>query len=435
MPPPEKQPDTKKPDTSPPSQGQSTPAKPPICADDVAVDESMALLFSEEAPLPVTEAIQKARGTRTKDDYKAVWSWVPEKPETSVLIFFHGNHHYVTVDKLSKPTGAAPPDSDSDKEKDKKKKKKKKEPGPTPPSRIPDWAEPDSTAKSAITDPDGMPAVGIFYKLDELNAEQGSVTGAANAIKLPVELVPEDVELTTGNDWAAPPKKQYTDPDRLKRLGENCYEHLRCLKKPSGSPYLASTKDQSGPSYVKNLKRIYLCGHSGGGKPMLECAAANIALAGDPPIDFWLFDATYGWGTAGYVTFCKTWQDLKKLGNSASASRFVCIYKYKYKVLQWEDKKHTIATIDPKTNKQAFAWGGTEMEADDLRDKIAAVVKKKAADIWLEHKKDDKTGDDNLFSDIVPALEKSPVLFVRTFLEHEDIPKVFIPVLLRTAAS
>jgi hypothetical protein len=126
---------------------------------------------------------------------------------------------------------------------------------------------------------------------------------------------------------------------------------------------------------------------------------------------------------------------MKKLGNSASMSRFVCIFKAKYQELLWEDKKKTVPKIDPVTNKHAWVWKGTEMEADDLRTKIAAVLKKAPKDIWMEHKKDKDSGDDNLFSDIIPALQKSPALFIRTWLPHESIPTVFIPVLLRTAAS
>ena len=75
------------PDDKPQTPVQPTPARPSICADDVAVDDSMALLYSDEAPLPVTKKIQDARGKRTKDDYKAVWAWTPKKPDPGLLLF------------------------------------------------------------------------------------------------------------------------------------------------------------------------------------------------------------------------------------------------------------------------------------------------------------------------------------------------------------
>ena len=75
------------------------------------------------------------------------------------------------------------------------------------------------------------------------------------------------------------------------------------------------------------------------------------------------------------------------------------------------------------------------MEADDLRSTLAKLLKKKASDLWLEHTVKTKTAPDNLNTVIVPALKKNGVLFIRTNLEHEDIPTTFIPVLSRTAAS
>ena len=378
----------------------------------------MALLYSEEAPLPVTEKIKKARGTLTKDDYKAVWAWTPKKPDPGLLLFFHGNHHYVTVDESGAPA--------------RKFGKKKDKDGPKPPSRMPDWAENDDNAIEGVRT---YAASGLFYELDKLEASQNALPADSGAVKKPVVLLPEDVELLApgGNDWAAPPLTQYKDTDRLGKLAENCYAHLRCLRSPSKVPYLASTSTKSGPSYTENLKRLYLCGHSGGGKPMLECAAATWVTSGKVPVDLWLFDATYPWKSGdldNYVALCKQWLDGGKLGNGPSENRFLCIFKPEYQQLEWKivgGKR--VADIDDATKKQKWHWAGTERKADELRTKIAKVLKKKESDLWLEHTAK------NLESVIIPALRKNPVLFVRTSLEHEDIPKTFIPLLLRTAGS
>jgi hypothetical protein len=40
----------------------------------------------------------------------------------------------------------------------------------------------------------------------------------------------------------------------------------------------------------------------------------------------------------------------------------------------------------------------------------------------------------SMINDVIPAL-KSPVIFIQTKVEHEEIPWKFIPLLLRTAAS
>jgi hypothetical protein len=411
-------------DDKPQTPVQPTPARPSICSDDVAVNDSMALLYSDEAPLPVTKKIQDARGKLTKDDYKAVWAWVPRKPDPSLLLFFHGNHHYVTVDKPGAPA--------------KKYGKKKDKDGPAPPSRMPDWAENDD---SAIAGVHAYPASGLYYQLDTLDTSQTGLPADTGTVKKPVVIVPEDVELLApgGNDWAAPPLTQYSDADRLERLADNCYSHLRCLQNPSKAPYLVSTKDKSGLSYIANLKRLYLCGHSGGGKPMLECAAATWVLSGKVPVDVWLFDATYVWKSHdldNYVALCQKWLDGGKLGNGLSDNRFVCIFKPKNKKMETEKVEgKEVPSIDPVTKEQKWHWTGTEMEADELRSRLAKLLKKKDSELWLEHTAKTKTAPDNLNTVIIPALKKNGVLFIRTYLEHESIPTTFIPVLLRTAAS
>jgi hypothetical protein len=90
-----------------------TPVRPVKCDDDVHVTANMALLYSEEAPLPLAADIKTARSkpqTSTTDDYKAVWSFTPQPPDPSVLVFFHGNGHYVTIAPFDAPPIQPPQD-------------------------------------------------------------------------------------------------------------------------------------------------------------------------------------------------------------------------------------------------------------------------------------------------------------------------------------
>jgi hypothetical protein len=212
-----------------------------------------------------------------------------------------------------------------------------------------------------------------------------------------------------------------------------------------GAPYLASTKDKSGPGYPEKLKRLYLCGHSGGGKPMTECAAANWVMTNKVPggskvpCDFWLFDATYWSQTANFIALCKAWSDAKTLGNGASQNRFICIFgPTREKKLEWLDDKATKPALDA-AGKQKWHWEGTEVVADDMRDEIFKKLFKdklsSSKDLWLQHTVKTAKTVDNMNSDIIPALRKNPLLFIRTPVQHEDIPTTFIPVLLWTAAS
>src|SRR5215831_5298688 len=70
-----------------------------VCADDVAVTDNMALLVACQAPLPVTPAERQpvAFSSGARDDYRSVAAIVPSAPEQRLLIFLHGNSHYVTV--------------------------------------------------------------------------------------------------------------------------------------------------------------------------------------------------------------------------------------------------------------------------------------------------------------------------------------------------
>src|SRR5580698_6631581 len=119
---------------------------------------------------------------------------------------------------------------------------------PDPPSRPPEWA--DERVWEGGPEDDEPDAQSIFkaapfcYKLDQLAGNQDNKPWPADmgAIKKPVVLVPEDVELQPkrAKFWAAPPLHQYSNSLALGDLVENCYAHLRCTRGAADSfqPYL-----------------------------------------------------------------------------------------------------------------------------------------------------------------------------------------------------
>lgn len=387
--------------------GEDDPAvAPPSCARDVAITETAALLITNNAPLPVTrdETARVARDSGARDDYKSVAAIVPAAAERRLLIFFHGNDNYVTI----APTGDVPTRVD-----------------PSGHSRVPRWAD-----RSGRTEAVRKKAALFKYGLDSLAASQSTLQPSASftrAVKDPVVLVPEDAERTTGDYWCVPPRNQYgTARDgrpsgpgtlRLQDLVMECYDHLRCLQNPAGRPYLAPGMVHQA-SWVGNIERVYVSGHSGGGKPLVEAAGADMVLitptsvAGvrGRAIEFWLYDCTYGFGTHNYVNFCANWNAAGLLANRADSARFVCIYGPK----------------QPRSD--------TETEADALRSDIAAALRVPAASLRVLHDSTDMTSR-SMVNDVIPALTSRPVVFVRTHVTHDQIPTTFTPLLLRTAAS
>ncbi len=89
--------------------GRAAEPAPHPCRDDLAINESTALIFSKEAPLAPASGLRDAR---------AVWTHLPGRPVGRVLIFLHGHNGYVTVDSAGRP-------------------------------RVPDWAERDDAARAA----------------------------------------------------------------------------------------------------------------------------------------------------------------------------------------------------------------------------------------------------------------------------------------------
>ena len=378
-----------------------------LCARDVAVTDALALLIATRAPLPVTpaEVTRVAGSSGARDDYRSIAAVVPTTAERRLLIFFHGNNNYVTVAR----TGDVPASAD-----------------PSGHSRVPRWA--DATGRAAAA---GKKAAPLHYGLESLAAAQNGLSPATSfadrAVKDPVVLVPEDAERTTGRFWSVPPRGQYgTARDgtpngpgtaRLQELVMECYEHLRCLRNPAGRPYLSPEMGQRA-SWVGNIQRVYVSGHSGGGKPLVEAAGADMVLitpssvagVGGRAIDMWLYDCTYGFGTHNYVNFCTNWNNAGLLAHRANAARLVCVYR----------------PAEPRSD--------TETEADRLREQIAAVLRVPSAGLRKLHDSSDMSSR-SMVNDVIPALTSSAVVFIRTNVAHELIPTRFTPLLLRTAAS
>jgi hypothetical protein len=332
-------------------------AAPNPGADDVAIDATTAQLFCAEAPLAAASGLRDAR---------AVWCHVPENPDQTVLIYFHGHNGYVTVDASGR-------------------------------SRVPDWAAANDAARAGASAKQAAP---LIYGLNRLEPRK---TG-----KKPVVVVPEVSTLANGSFWAKEPAGQYADPARLGALIADCVKHLACLHRPDGRPYL--TEDFVNHVVPINLgrvagpivDRVFLCGHSGAGLPLEEAARSALILPETGvPSDLWLFDCTYWSRVEGFVRFCDRWNHAGRLaGGRRDAARFVCIYR-------------------PRTQ--------TEEVADSLRSEIARVIGADATSIVKDHT------PENFDKEIRPVLKSSGVIFVRSYMPHDDIPTFFIPALLESA--
>ena len=394
-----------------PSIEEESPPASTICRRDVPVTDRMALLVTRNAPLPVTcdELVRTVKDSGARDDYKSVAAIVPSPTavDTRLLIFFHGNYGYVTI----APTGDVPKKID-----------------PSGHSRLPRWLDRRKAQAS------NFKAAPIEFEFERLADAQRGIPANPSfkglVIKDPVVLVPEDAELNANEKelvhWSIPPRCQYgvegdgtpAGPGTLKleELVIECYDHLRCLPRPSGATYLAPVPGRTGSWLGNKISRVYLTAHSGGGRPLLETAGADMAmvtptsLAGKAgrAVDLWLLDATYAFGIENYVNFCTNWNNAGLLGYAPDKTRVVCIYR-----------------------------GGTRTQAtaDRLRAALASKVLKVNPESLLKvHKKADMA-DASMASDIIPALVSMPIVFIRTTIEHMDIPRLFMPLLLLTAAS
>ena len=386
-------------------------APPALCARDVPITDRMALLVAAHAPLPVTcdELMRTVKDSGARADYKSVAAIVPGPTARQVrlFIFFHGNYGYVTL----------APSGDVEKKVD-----------PSGHSRVPRWLDDVGKAKARK-----FKSAPIEFEFETLVEAQRKIPWDPSfkglVIKDPVVLVPEDAERnanTKSDHWSIPPPCQYgvegdgtpTGPGtpRLEALVTECYSHLRCLTNPSGKTYLPAGGGAQ-TSWLKNdVERIYLSAHSGGGKPLLESAGADMvlvtptSLAGlaGRAVDLWLFDATYDYGIENYVNFCANWNKAGLLGYGKTKTRVVCIYR-----------------------------GGTDTEAtaDKLRAELASKVLKVSKDSLLKVHKTTDMADASMKGDVLPALVSMPVVFVKTTVKHMNIPRLFAPLLLLTAAS
>jgi hypothetical protein len=190
----------------------------------------------------------------------------------------------------------------------------------------------------------------------------------------------------------------------------DCLKHLACLHRPNGLPYLTeefanggAPGNPGGPA-GPILERVYLCGHSGAGLPLEEAAGSALILPeAGAPADLWLFDCTYWSGVERFVRFCDRWNRAGRLASGrGDAARFVCVYR-------------------PQTQ--------TEEVADTLRAEIAKAIGVEAITLVKDH------SPENVDMEIRPALKRSGVLFVRTYVSHDEIPTFFIPRLLESAGS
>ncbi len=266
-------------------------------------------------------------------------------------------------------------------------------------SRVPDWAQNDPAARAGAS---GKEAAPLVYGLDKLEATASP--------RRPIVLVPEVSTLATGSFWAKEPFGQYSDSARLGRLVQDCLKRLVELRNPEGASYLPqSFAEQSPPSGLPSkpnrppLDRLYLSGHSGAGIPLQEAAVSDLILpAQGVSTDLWLFDCTYWSKIEGFIRFCERWQVAGRLGGGRSdSSRFVCIYC-------------------PGTD--------TEEVADQLRGEIAKILRVPAASLVKDHTRE------NFESEVRPSLHTAGAIFIKTHLEHNEIPTFFIPWLLRTSA-
>ncbi len=389
--------------TSSPSEPPGSPLDPlsglrapsgrllrPAATRDTAVSEVMALIVASQAPLPVSarELQRTETNAAARADYRAVCAIVPSLPENRVLVFFHGNNDYVTVD----PRGDLPREFD-----------------PGGHSRLPRWLSPAQRTVAAT-----RPAAAIRHGLHRLGAGQRRLLEAPLAdlpIRAPIVLLPETVERTDGPCWGVPPRGQYGAPGagvgprprRLDGLIEECQERLRALARPGGGSYLPA-------SVPASAGRRYLAGHGGGGKPLMEAAGADLAPSGGG-VDLWLLDCTFrASAMRGYLSFAHAWHERRRLAHRPEGARLVCVYR------------------------PLSAGADSETTANELRSALARLLGVPPADLRKLHDSADMSSA-SMIRDVIPALRASPVLFIRTHVAHEVIPTLFTPLLLRTAAS
>ncbi len=363
---------------------------------DIAIDARTALLFSANAPV--------ASGTTAPaDDKRAVWVHVPDGMPLApldVYFYFHGFNNFVSVKLGSTPGGV---------------------------TRIPGWIRSDRTGEAS-----GTVASGVKYKMasvytgsshkplmllpedgiaDPLTAAQAAKIRADNAAEIARfkqekkdweargKTDPKPVPANTKSVFYAETSAGNLTPSgALTVLLQDCLDRLSKLNNAGGSPYLSKAIDLS----KDKPRRLYLSGHSGGGKPLTVCASSD--LAQQLPTDLWILDATYGTGRTEYVAFCSAKAKKGELGTGAGKSRMVAI---------------------SRKNNASFTENNLDAIVGDLK-KAPDLVAASIAPVLTSY-----TGpadDAKLKTDL-----KNPIVIVKTSVEHEDIPATFLPFLFETA--
>lgn len=316
--------------TTAPPPAQPTPAAPLVCPGDIAMaDCKSAMVFSDKTPCFVT-----AVSPNIHCDFKAVWAFVPPPPagQLSVLLYFHGHKNWVRMD-----AGGV--------------------------CVVPDWAKKGDDIVREIPDPsDPEPNAAKKRKILALAQTQVpppppnvfvdvtcapkryQLAASSEANKKPIVLAPENAHpVSHGVECGFNPKAV----GALGDLVDDCFTHLNALSKSAacgGTPYLPTKPALS------DIKRLFLCGHSGGGVTLFPTALST--LANSTATDLCLLDCTYGSGNADYVNFCKT--NKAKLGNAAGQSRFICFHTLdrKDKDLFIAEKKEEIRQKNIKLAEQ-----------------------------------------------------------------------------------
>jgi len=201
----------------------------------IGLDANTALLYSDNAPLA-----SASRG----GDAKAVWACVPNRFVPSIpqlLVYFHGNDYFVTAELKNGAAVGRRPDWWT-------KSTSKVDPVAAVPPKG------NKPGRAAI--PNGQGACGHYYKFDAIDAVVSSTV-----TNLPLVLLPED-GMASGQTY---PSGTAT----LEAMVDDCLTGLFKLAKPGGgSNYLTQQL------HPKDMRRLFLTGHSGGGGPLYEACSS-----------------------------------------------------------------------------------------------------------------------------------------------------------------
>jgi hypothetical protein len=422
--------------------GNITPA---VKSRDFAVDANTAMIFSDEAPLhkyvhvstsndpkPLDMLPKKNFPTGSDPDFDAVWTFIPDsrqnspstkqsaQEELSVLLYFHGFRNWVTVGDPAATVDAdgVPPHWAMV--------------GPLRPFPKPD----QNRTKGPI-------ASGPKYELNRPKKHD------------PIMLVPEDgvprhdPRFDKNGNFL-----NYDDTNRIKNsagsltkddkvdlLIDDCLKHLHSLSntfvKPP-APYVPQIS-------IKDVKRLFLTGHSGGGGSLALTAVSKAAKR--IPTDLLLLDCTYTAVNEKYVEFCDNWKG--KLGPGSGNSRMMVVWNEGsgtqplaidlFEKLKKDGfrapKEQVVVTVKSVVNgKTVFTKQIREPIPIDPAQPPNWPAAKDIDMLVLNFSSKDRLFPDQKALDIIEQpLKLFKVVLVKTNIIHEDIPNVFIPLLCNTA--